>query len=73
MATVLKTYEGNQAKITVEEISCDRYITTYWDKTSSTEADRQVFKFETYGGALGKALDLSIDILMSMDGSWEEV
>jgi hypothetical protein len=69
---VIKEYESSKAKITVEELTGHRFITTYWDKSMSLEADRQVFEFETYGGALGKALDLSMEVLMDLS-DWKEV
>lgn len=54
-----KVLETENVKITVEEIrSGERFIATLWDKGMDAEIDREVYEFETYGGACDKALDL---------------
>lgn len=61
MPVLLKCFEDSQIKLTVEEIDGFNFIATKWDKEGCYEFDRKVFKFETYGGALEKLLDLMID------------
>lgn len=69
MAAVIKTFEDNQIKLTVEELDGFHFIATRWDKDYCLEVDRQVFSFETYGGALDKALDIMIDHYEEVCGS----
>lgn len=52
--------ENDEYKITIEELE-STYITTFWDKNLTLEVDRQVFEFETYGGAIDRALELLTD------------
>lgn len=52
-----KLYDSENIRVTVEELS-DRFIATIWDKSYCYEVDREVFEFETYGGAVDKAFDL---------------
>jgi len=39
-------------KATVEERKDGKFISTWWDKVSCYEPDREVFVFETYSAAL---------------------
>lgn len=43
--------ETRDLKITIEELPNNSFIATFWDKSTSLENDRKVWKFETYGGA----------------------
>lgn len=63
MSHVLKEYETRYEKITVEEVSEFKFITTFYDKEVSLEEDRDVSVFETYAGALDYAFDLLVKLL----------
>jgi hypothetical protein len=63
MKTVMRRYENDNIKITVEELSPFHYIATSWDKTDCLENDRKVHEFETFGGACGYAFDLLSEYL----------
>lgn len=64
---ILKVYEQKDAKITVEEVSPFKFITTFLDKETSSENDRDVSEFETYGGALDYAFDLMAKLLKELN------
>lgn len=65
----LKLWQSQHSKITVEEINAFRFITTFWDKTECLEVDREVYEFETFGGAVDKAFDLLIECIPSRGGT----
>lgn len=58
---ILKKFENNKTKITVEQISEFKFISTTWDKNSEYEVDRKVFEFETFGGAMDKAWEFLME------------
>ena len=60
---LIQKIENSQYKITVEEISEFKYIATFWQKSYCLEVDREVFEFESFGGAAYKALELTCKIL----------
>lgn len=59
-----RKFENSILKITVEELELNRrtgysaFITTCWTKDGCLEADRTVYEFETFGGAMDMAFDL---------------
>ena len=66
----LAKFDAHGFKITVEEVMEHRkdgenitHIATFWDKELFLEADRYVYEFETFGGAMYKAFDLLTDVL----------
>jgi hypothetical protein len=58
MKTILKRFENQKVKITVEERQDNSFIATLWLKDIDLEVDRRVFEFETFGGACATAFDL---------------
>lgn len=58
MGQFLKCYDSPNIRVTVEEIDAFKFIATVWDKNYCAEVDREVYEFETYGGALDKAFDI---------------
>lgn len=58
----IKKFENKNCKITVEEITAFKFIATFWNKQDCYEVDRQVYEFETFGGATDKAFDLLTEI-----------
>lgn len=63
---LIKKYNTKLYKITVEErqgLYANDFIATFWDKQDCYEVDRQVFVFETFGGAMNKAFDLLVEQL----------
>jgi hypothetical protein len=60
---VLKFWASKKYKVTVEEVTPEKYIATFWDKDFCLEVDRNVFEFETYGGATDKAFNILASIL----------
>lgn len=59
----MKVFEHKTAKVTVEQISEFEFITTFWDKETDLEADREVYEYETYGGALDEAFDIMSQLI----------
>ncbi len=49
-------------RITVEERADGVHLATFWDKTSCDKNDREVYEFETWGGACDRALELLDDM-----------
>lgn len=55
---IIKRYEDKLIKITVEEKDSFKFIATKWDKLICHENDRDVFVYESSGGAFYKAFDI---------------
>lgn len=54
----IKYWDSEHTRVTVEEVTETKYIATVWDKKYCLEVDREVYEFETFGGAVDKAFDI---------------
>lgn len=58
MNHVIKKYDDKTVQVTVEERDDGVFIATVWDKNDTRKADREVYEFETFGGAVDRAFDI---------------
>lgn len=57
-ADIIKDFDCEIVRITVEEVTPFLFIATEWKKEECLEADRKVYSFETFGGACDKAFNI---------------
>ena len=55
--------DTEEYRIEVIELDSNKFITTLWKKAECYEFDRQVFEFETSGGAFSCAFDILKDLV----------
>lgn len=53
-----RQFDTSKIRITIEEEKDFTFIATLWDKETCLEVDREVYEFDSFGGAVDHALYL---------------
>lgn len=60
---VVRKFDNKRFQITVEERRDNSWIVTFWDKEDCYKEDRNVYVFETFGGAMDEAFGLLVKVV----------